>query len=497
MKTGDEISVNTVFCLLVIMIFGLSHEVHAADDVPVMTHGMSIGSITQTSVVIWSRADRKSYLHARIVAGSGATADERYVTTTAQAGDDYTARLVISDLKPGTSYQYDLWFNYTENPLNAESSTDKVSGEFHTLPTTDVAQKIRFAWGGDLAGQNVCRDEKQGYPIFRVINRQPYDFFIGLGDMIYADALCKETGLYGNRQIPGQFTQSADIENFRAHWRYSREDPDFRSTLAKFPYYTIWDDHEVVNDFGPATDIRDTPPYTSGVRLMPMGLKSYLDYNPVVPVVPGSQKLYRNLAMGRNVELFFLDNRQYRDPNTAPDSTDNGKTMLGREQLQWLIESLTASTSTWKVIVSSVPISVPTGAPGRDGWANFDQDTGFESELWTLLKALQEKSVKNLIFITTDIHFASGFRYRPFPEYPDFEFYEFITGPLNAGAFRREEFDESFNPERLYLYGSATIKTFDDAVRWFNYGEIAVSETGELTLKVINGLGEVVYEMDL
>lgn len=52
-------------------------------------------------------------------------------------------------------------------------------------------------------------------------------------------------------------------------------------------------------------------------------------------------------------------------------------------QLAWLKESLTNSTAVWKIIATSVPMSIPTG-PGdtyRDGWANFDGDTGYEQEV--------------------------------------------------------------------------------------------------------------------
>ena len=88
--------------------------------------------------------------------------------------------------------------------------------------------------------------------------------------------------------------------------------------------------------------------------------------------------------------------------------------MLGNEQLKWLEQSLSNSSATWKVI-SSVPISVPTGANasilGRDGWANgndlasFSYKTGFEREFHGLLKYLDDNNVKNIVFVTTDVHF--------------------------------------------------------------------------------------------
>jgi len=468
----------------------------AADDPLTITHGTAISEITQGSVVFWARANRESYMQVSISAVTdGSEARAIAAVTQASADNDFTAKVQVTGLIAGTEYNYRIWFSETKDPDTGREQSQLVHGKFRTAPTADTQQAIRFAWGGDLAGQNVCRDREQGFPIFRVINQRQYDFFIGLGDMIYADALCEQTGLYGNEQIPGDFSRSADLENFRAHWRYNREDPDFLALLAKFPYYSIWDDHEVVNDFGPQTDIRNIPPYVAGERLMPIGLKAYLEYNPIMPQSPDSNRLYHQVVKGRHLELFFLDNRQYRDPNSDPDAENDGKTMLGTEQLQWLIDGLSTSAATWKVIVSSVPISIPTGANelGRDGWANFDQDTGFETEMWKLLNELRQNSVRNIIFITTDIHFGTGFRYRPFVDLPDFEFYEFATGPLNAGAYLRDEFDDSFGPRRLYHYGSNSIKTFDEAVRWFNFGQMDIDQEGNLQMDVINGIGESVY----
>jgi alkaline phosphatase D len=116
---------------------------------------------------------------------------------------------------------------------------------------------------------------------------------------------------------------------------------------------------------------------------LPNGLAAFLDYNPISQPVLTPKRLYRNIPWGQHLELFLLDTRQYRDANVLADDPTFPKTMLGREQLVWLKARLKASTATWKLIVSSVPMSIPTGFPpenGRDGWANADQDTGFEAE---------------------------------------------------------------------------------------------------------------------
>jgi phosphodiesterase/alkaline phosphatase D-like protein len=45
--------------------------------------------------------------------------------------------------------------------------------------------------------------------------------------------------------------------------------------------------------------------------------------------------------------------------------------MLGAAQRQGLLDAVPASTATWRVVVTSVPLGVPTGrAERRDGWSN-------------------------------------------------------------------------------------------------------------------------------
>ena len=83
------------------------------------------------------------------------------------------------------------------------------------------------------------------------------DFFVGLGDMIYGDQQCTDRGLYGNAQIPTPVGPATTVREFWEHWRYNREDEGLRHLLAATAYYGVWDDHEVMNDFGPEDDGQD------------------------------------------------------------------------------------------------------------------------------------------------------------------------------------------------------------------------------------------------
>ncbi len=349
------------------------------------------------------------------------------------------------------------------------------------------AGSLSFAFSGDLAGQNVCRDRQLGFPIFNsVLARRP-QFFVALGDMIYADDVCQAVGRYGNAQVPHTIGIAASTEDFRAHWRYVQSDRGFARLLQDLPYYAVWDDHEVRNDFWPATAAH---PHGTDPGLIASSRAVFAALHP-----PDADPLYYRRAFGRHLEMFFLDTRSYRSSNDLPDTAGAAKSMLGKTQFDWLVAGISGSAATWKVVVSSVPLSIPTGWPpegSRDGWASGSGDTGFERELDELLRNLARAGVTNLLFITADVHFATGFRYQPFLEFPGFEFHELVTGPLSAGLFPTPAVDTTFAPQRLFFYGppdAAAIQDFATARRWFNFGLIAIDGEGVLSFQLVDGFG--------
>jgi len=460
---------------------GAGAAVRSAGHVePVVTHGVVVGDVTAHTAVLWARADREGTLKVHLSGGRHHGA-ERLET---HAADDYTGQVLLTGLKPGTTYRYRV---------------GSTRGTFETAPAAHDRDNVRLAFGGDLAGQNVCRDASEGFPIMETIRAERPDVFVGLGDMIYADNACTSLGMYGNPQVPGP-GPAADLATFWSHWRYNRADEPSQRLLASTSYVGVWDDHEVVNDFGPLNDTRSAPPYTPGVHLLPIGLEAFLDYTPIDVAANTPKRLYRSLRWGKHLELFVLDTRQYRDANAASDSPDRPKTMLGREQLTWLKESLAASDATWKVIVSSVPMSIPTGFPavpnGRDGWANFDQTTGFEQELLDILRFMEQNGIVNNLWITTDVHFAEAFRYRPFPANPGFVVHELATGPLNAGIFPNRDVDQTLRPEVLTFFGDFAT-TWEQAKRFFNFGTLEVGRDGELTAEIVNTAGDTQFALTL
>lgn len=454
------------------------------------THGPGAFDVTASSALLWARTDSPGVLHAALT-GAGRT-----VVFHAAVGtdDDGTAVVSATSLAPATLYDYDLWFA-DDAQVVAVDRERAVHGKFTTAPAANDPRQVTITWSGDVGGQNICRDATAGYPLIKVINATPSDFFLGLGDMIYADGDCDAVGSLKNAQIPGP-KAAIDLPGYRAHWRYNREDPDTRTLMATRGYVAVWDDHEIVNNAGPHHDTRGKKPYTPEMHLLPTGFRSFLEYNAVAPrgaaggaqtVAAGEAEpvLYRSIRWGKQAEFFLLDTRKYRDSDAAADG--ESKTMLGAEQMAWLERSLRASDANWKIIVSSVPISLVSGDAkrGHDSWASSNSPQGFEVELKRIFADLRDIGAYNNLWITTDVHFASAFRYTPFPATPDFKIHEVTAGPISAAVSRKGTEDPTFHPERIANFAPVVYPlTYEDMRKWWNYGVIDIDKDANLLVSI-------------
>jgi alkaline phosphatase D len=280
--------------------------------------------------------------------------------------------------------------------------------------------------------------------------------------------------------------------DYWAYWRYNREDPALRDFLAWTASYGVWDDHEVRNDFG----VHDSD-NERGQPLFEAGRDAFLDYNPM----PEEKRMYRNVRWGKHAELFFLDTRSYRDANAAPDDSKHPKTMLGAEQRAWLESAVAASDATWKIIVTSVPLVIPTGTgPSRDGWSGLGTNTGFSKELRAIVDSFHRSHVRGLLWLSTDVHYAAVFRHTPFAKDPRFVFHEIETGPLHAGIFPKPEFDRGLlNSTRLFLHPQKwpATPTYEQARDVFNFGFLRIGANGDALVQIINSRGKSLYRLSL
>jgi alkaline phosphatase D len=416
---------------------------------------VTVGEVTDTTAVMWLRGVAWGEVAVRwepvrAVADGGTAATARAEVRVAP-GRHLTGKLLLRPLEASTRYRYVVTQNQHE-----------IAGEFVTAPAPDTAAPVRFAWSGDLGSRGHCRTA-DGYPTFRALASVPTDFFIFAGDTIYSDHVCGDSP-----HLPGYDFVANRLADFWTKHRHNRQDPAVQAYFRRASVYAIWDDHEVRNNFSGPTE-----------PLMETGRRAFIDYFPIRPPREEPGRLYRSFRWGALLEVFLLDTRQYRSPNTAPDGPS--KTMLGAAQRRWLTDSLLASTAVWKVVVSSVPLSVPTGGKAHDSWSNAGPQgvpephgTGFAVERDAILRALRQGGVQNLIFLAADVHHAELIRHHPTPEW---SFHEFIAGPLWASTGRPRALDAGLRPRSLWSLGGAA-----------NFGDVAIDATG-LTVRIVDALG--------
>ena len=429
--------------------------------------GTAVGDVTSHSAVLWLRTDGPKSVQVEwasveawkkisaLASVQSAASKTPLARTTAET--DYTMSVTLDSLHPATRYRYFVVVTEPERSGHENKRVVAAQGEFATLPDAATSVPVTFTWSGDLGGQDRCRQGAAGYPIFETIRLQQPDFFIFLGDTIYSDNVC-----HSPPNEPGANFIATTLAEYRARHRYQRGAAALRQLLESIPVYVIWDDHEVRNNFAGPFD-----------NQMTAGRQAFRDYWPIHTEAADPHRLYRSVRYGSDVELFLLDTRQYRSRNADIDGP--AKTMLGTEQLRWLLNGLPDSTATWKVIVSSVPLSVPKGGalnvPGYDGWAGGADGTGFERERQRIIDVILDRKIKNVVFLGGDIHWVQANLYDVNQDgVPDF--HEFVAGPLSARPGHLTPPSSTLHPKNLI-----------NEVGYDNFGRVRVTPSSfEVTI---------------
>jgi alkaline phosphatase D len=122
-----------------------------------------------------------------------------------------------------------------------------------------------------------------------------------------------------------------------------------------------WDDHETTNNWYPGEFLLNDDRYTvKDVNLLAQRARqAFLEYLPIAYTnnEPDKTKIYRSFKHGPLLDIFMVDERTYRGPNTPNNQPVPSKEteFAGRTQIQWLKRQLLSSKATWKVIASDMP----------------------------------------------------------------------------------------------------------------------------------------------
>jgi alkaline phosphatase D len=437
--------------------------------------GVTAGDVTARSAILWAKAKRSGAAAVQVSSGrlGRCEVDDAppRLTVEARKGNDNTVQTRVSGLEPGTKYRYRFCMG---------GGRRSATGKFETPPRAGRAKTIRFALTGDqdaLPPPGGSEPFWNDFELWDRIRAQRNDFNILMGDTIYSDT-----------EVPGYGVDDVAL-TVREKWR------KYETNLAQRPwakargsaaYYAHWDDHEFINDFARGEDVFPLGVGTveiDGDKLYRRGVRAFRDYNPIS--YSKRDGIYRRARWGKNLELFFLDERSFRSPEadyqgtcdnppgsgnpdlapTAPKATrdffalvvpqlanppppgcveainDPNRTLLGDRQLRRFKREIARSAATFKVIVNEVPIQQFYALP-------YDRWEGYAAERDEVLRFLAG-NVANVVFLTTDVHsnLVNDARFKTLeaggPE--NSGILDITTGPVATAPFAQEVNDQVDN----------------------------------------------------
>lgn len=323
------------------------------------THAVASGEPGPDSMLLWTRYVPAAGDSARLVMEVSETPDfARVVATGAQitgAWRDWTAKITVSGLRPGTHYHY---------RFVAADGTRSAVGRTKTLPD-DRARSFRAAIFS-------CSNIGFGYftAYAHAVARDDIDLAIHLGDYFYeyAPGDYPPAAAQVAGRVPQPLTETIHLADYRLRYASYRADPDLQALHAKVPWIVQWDDHETANDTWEG-GAQNHDPATEGdwnARRM-AAMQAYREW---MPVSDEPWKAYdigtlatlwrtetRDLARSRPVEI--ADLLRSPDPAAAMKAFHDGAwqdaaaTMMGSQQEAWLYRDLARSVrqgQRWQVV---------------------------------------------------------------------------------------------------------------------------------------------------
>lgn len=436
---------------------------------PVFAHGVQSGDITAQGGMVWTRADRPARIALEVATTEGFEDARHLAALNALPDSDHAVKALVQGLSPDQT----VFYRMTATDLSdVNAVSEPVTGRFRTAPTEK--RDIRFVWSGDTAGQGWGIDD-EGMRTYATMAQHQPDFFIHSGDTVYADGPMVdeveiEGGVWKNTTLIPEVRKVAEtLEEFRGRWKYNQMDQHVQALSAICPTLFQWDDHEVVNNWSPGKDLTGDDRYIekSIPLLVARAQRAFHEMTPIsyTPAEPG--RVYRKIAYGPLLDIFFLDLRSYRGANSTgmQDDITAQSQLLGKDQMEWLKSALKGSKATWKVIACDMPI-------GLCVWDNVAEDQKFveaisngdnaapkgrELEFAQLLRFIRDEKIRNTVWLTADVHYTAAHEYHPDrAAFQDFEpFWEFVSGPLHAGTFGPNDLDMTFGPEVKFVKAPA------------------------------------------
>jgi alkaline phosphatase D len=370
--------------------------------------GPMVGYCEMKEAMIWLQTSEKASVKIQYYAIDNPLEIFETQSFTTIKKNGFTFRIILDQLQPGKKYNYDVFINKKKVTLPYETSfSSKKLWQWR-----DVAPDFSIALGSCtyINEESLDRPGKgygSNYSIFEAINSKKPDMMLWMGDNIYlreADWDSK-TGIYHR-------------------YTHSRSVKELQPLLARTQNFAIWDDH----DFGPNDGDRSF--YNKHITQQAFkdfwANKSYgLDVN--------QNEGTCSMFSWSDADFFFLDNRFFKSPN---DRKTGERTILGKQQLEWLIDALSSSKASFKIIA--------IGGQVLNTAARFENYECYKEEKNYLLEQLKSNNINGVVFLSGDRHFSELSKISISESQ---NIYDWTVSPLTSGI--ATSYKEDINSNRV------------------------------------------------
>lgn len=381
-------------------------------DTGVFAHGVASGDPMSDRVIIWTRVSAMPvaavYMEWTVARDPALREVVQSTQIGAHAELDYTVKVDVSGLEPGTTYYYAFSI--------PGSGIRSVIGRTRTLPRETNHARLAFT---------SCSNYQNGYfNAYRAIaQRHDLDLWIHLGDYIYEYGNGQYGSLAAERPLVPP-TETITLADYRARYAHYRSDPDLQEVHRQHPLIVVWDDHEFANNAYEEGAQNHNPELGEGpwIERKRAASQAFFEWLPIRPpaVTEPVPRIFRSFAFGDLFDLIMLDTRiigrdQQAGLDTAPGVMvgdpsvwlDESRQILGSEQEAWFLESLSASRArgaTWRLIGNQVIFS-QTRSPLDAGSILFsDFWDGYQPARTRVIDHILSQGIQNIVFLTGDIH---------------------------------------------------------------------------------------------
>ena len=371
--------------------------------------GVASGFPTSSSVVLWTRI-APSPLEPGGGVPPGAVSVQWEIATddkmtkvvrtgTHHATEDWahSVHAEPSGLEPAREYWYRFTAGGIQSPIGRTKTAPAANAETGRL-------KLAIA---------SCQQYEHGYfSAYRHMLADNLDLIVHVGDYIYE--LTRGENLVRSHGTPEALT----LNDYRARHALYKSDPDLAAAHATYPWLVTWDDHEVNNDYAGTTSALAVDPKVFIARRA-AAYRAYYEHMPLPRgAIPSRNetRIYSQRAFGNLASLFMLDQRQYRSPEACRDARQSGnrincaelddpsRTMLGRQQEQWLQKSLSATHARWNLLAQGTVMAHIDEVPAPERLYSADDWNGYPVSRAKLLAFLAERRIPNPVVLAGDVH---------------------------------------------------------------------------------------------